>query len=84
MTCRACKHCGQEPRNQEFVCRHPDAGVVGVYIPIATAPSGHCGPERPKFEQHPLRTPEGDPRPPAPEVLDEFLAAYEIPEEPEE
>jgi hypothetical protein len=46
--------------DDDFCCGHPDAGVFGTYVRRAAAEGGHCGPTLPKFEQHPLRTPEGD------------------------
>lgn len=58
-TCKACRHCFMEP-DSDFCCGHPDAGSFGILIRHAIAEDGHCGPLRPKFEQHPLRTPEGD------------------------
>ena len=57
--CRACSYCYMEPDN-DFICGHPDAGVFGQILRVAAATDGHCGPSRPKFEQHPKRTPEGD------------------------
>lgn len=58
-SCKACRHCFMEP-DDDFCCGHPDAGVFGTYVRRAAAEGGHCGPTLPKFEQHPLRTPEGD------------------------
>lgn len=58
-SCKACRHCFMEP-DDDFCCGHPDAGVFGTYVRRAAAEGGHCGPNLPKFEQHPLRTPEGD------------------------
>ncbi len=57
--CRACRFCYMEP-DDDFVCGHKDAGQFGIYTKHAAAKGGHCGPERPKFEQHPLRHPNGD------------------------
>ena len=57
-TCLACKFCFMEP-DDDFTCGHPDAGPMVKYVRVAASSGGHCGPERPKFEQHPLRTPEG-------------------------
>jgi hypothetical protein len=45
--------------DDDFCCGHPDAGEVGTYVKRAAVEGGHCGPERPKFEQHPLRTADG-------------------------
>jgi hypothetical protein len=56
--CQACRWCFLEP-DDDFCCGHPDAGEAGTYIKHAAREGGHCGPERPKFEQHPHRTPEG-------------------------
>lgn len=57
--CKACCHSYCEPDADYIVCGHPDGGLFGAYIHRASGESGHCGPERPKFEQHPLRTAEG-------------------------
>lgn len=56
--CQACAHCFMEP-DDDFCCGHPDAGTMGIYVKHAAAPGGHCGPARPKFEQHPGRNPDG-------------------------
>lgn len=56
--CFACAHSFMEPDN-DLCCGHDDAGIVGTYTRRAAAPGGHCGPERPKFQQHPLRNPDG-------------------------
>lgn len=58
MTCLACRYCFMEP-DDDFCCGHPDAGPVGTYVNRAVADGGHCGPSRPKFEQHPLRNSDG-------------------------
>ena len=60
--CAACKYSFMELGN-ELVCGHPDAGMMGKFVRVAIAADGHCGPERPKFEQHPLRKPDGSLRP---------------------
>lgn len=57
--CDACAHCYMEPDDMNFVCGHPDAGTFGLYTRVAAGPGGHCGPERPKFKQHPLRKSDG-------------------------
>ena len=57
--CRACAHCFMEPDDMNFVCGHPDAGIVGTYVNRAAGVGGHCGPELPKFKQHPLRNANG-------------------------
>jgi len=57
--CRACRHSYMGPGDDEIVCGHPDAGMMGKYIRHASATDGHCGPLRPKFERHPLRHPDG-------------------------
>lgn len=57
--CHACAHSYMGPDDDKLVCGHTDAGVMGKYAEVATLPEGHCGPERPKFEQHPLRNPDG-------------------------
>jgi len=56
--CRACRYCFMEP-DDDFCCGHPDAGSVGQYVRVAASKDGHCGPQRPKFDQHPLRNPDG-------------------------
>lgn len=48
-----------EPSDLNYTCGHPDAGTFGVYTHRATAKDGHCGPERSKFKQHPLRNANG-------------------------
>ncbi len=48
-----------EPSDMNFTCGHPDAGAFGIYTHRATAEGGHCGPERSKFKQHPLRNADG-------------------------
>lgn len=67
--CHACKHSYMGPGDDELVCGHPDAGPMGEYARVASEGRvrsgavlpklGHCGPERAKFEQHPLRNPDG-------------------------
>lgn len=67
--CRACAHSYMGPGDDELVCGHADAGIVGTYARIASVglkhngsvdlSLAHCGPERAKFEQHPLRNPDG-------------------------
>lgn len=67
--CHACRYSFMEPDDTELVCGHKGAGVAGVYTRIAAdglARDGtvhlalaHCGPERLKFEQHPLRNEDG-------------------------
>lgn len=57
--CQACAHCFMEPDDMNFTCGHPDAGAFGIYVHRATSADGHCGPERPKFEQHPRRNTDG-------------------------
>lgn len=55
--CQACASCYLD--QMDFVCGHPDAGVFGKLVRVAVSPEGHCGPDRPKFKQHPLRKPDG-------------------------
>lgn len=57
--CYACKHSYMEPDDGRLVCGHKDAGSLGVYADRAVREGEHCGPERPKFGQHPLRNPDG-------------------------
>ncbi len=64
--CRACRFSFMGPNDSLLVCGHPDAGPIGRYTQsirnIGTGAAeieGHCGPARPKFEQHPLRNPDG-------------------------
>lgn len=60
-TCLACAHCGTEPDDPRFICGHKDAGEFGLYLRGLTVvqPAKHCGEERSKFEQHPLRNEDG-------------------------
>lgn len=61
--CKACAHCGSEPDEPYPICKHPDSGTMGLYVGNGRGPDsagGHCGPGRTKFEQHPLRTPNGE------------------------
>ena len=60
--CLACRYSFMEP-DDDLTCGHPDAGLVGLYVKHAAAPGGHCGPSRPKFDQHPLRNPDGTLKP---------------------
>lgn len=53
--CRACAHCFCEP-DDDFTCGHKDSGPMGLYV--ARGPVAHCG-DYTKFEQHPLRNPDG-------------------------
>lgn len=60
--CQACSFCYYEPDADYPICGHPDSGTMGLFVGNGhgpDSPGGHCGPERTKFEQHPLRTPEG-------------------------
>lgn len=59
LNCAACSYCFMEPSDMNFTCGHPDAGVFGKSVNHAASKKGHCGPDRPKFEQHPGRTPDG-------------------------
>jgi hypothetical protein len=46
-----------------IVCGHEDSGIFGIYLHSAKAPyreGEHCGPNRSKFEQHPMRQENGD------------------------
>lgn len=56
--CHACVHSFMEP-DDDLTCGHPDARSFGTYVKHAVKEDGHCGPTRPKFEQHPLRNPDG-------------------------
>lgn len=58
-TCYACARAGMGPDDPELVCAHPDGGFFGVWARKASAAGGHCGPDRPKSEQHPARNPDG-------------------------
>lgn len=67
--CHACAHSYQGPMDDELVCGHADAGSFGTYARLASdgrlrngstdLKQAHCGPSRTKFEQHPLRNPDG-------------------------
>jgi len=59
-TCRACAYSFMEP-DGPFCCGHRDAGPFG--LSLHRGPPQHCGPDRAKFTQHPLRTPAGDIKP---------------------
>lgn len=59
-SCKACAYCYMEPSDMNFVCGHPDAGIVGKYTRVAASKDGHCTENKIKFEQHPLRTEQGD------------------------
>lgn len=56
--CRACSFCSMEPDDDRLICGHPDAGPAGLYMD--PAPAKHCGPNRSKFKQHPMRNANGD------------------------
>lgn len=56
--CEKCAHCYMD-MDMDFICGHPDAGAFGKFLRVATAKDGHCGPERPKFKQHPKRVGSG-------------------------
>jgi hypothetical protein len=60
--CKACAHSYMEP-DDDLTCGHKDAGSMGTYTKHAAAPGGHCGPARPKFEQHPGRNADGTLKP---------------------
>lgn len=73
--CYACKHSYMEPDGDpRLICGHPDAGPMGQWAERivtsvgASSPEGHCGPERPKFEQHPHRNADGTLKPYRPTV----------------
>lgn len=56
--CRLCAHSYFEPDGDYPVCGHKDSGMFGLYVGNGHGPDtagGHCGPDRVKFEQHPLR-----------------------------
>lgn len=61
--CRACKHCYLD---DDFICGHEACGTFGRLTHIArsatqgTRGEGHCGPGATRFEQHPLRGPNGE------------------------
>jgi len=71
--CGACAHSYMGPSDNELVCGHPDAGGFGRYTSIAAEgrlrdgsidlSQAHCGPDRLKFEQHPLRNEDGSLKP---------------------
>lgn len=56
--CTACRFSYMEP-DSDLICGHKDAGTFGINARIASSKDGHCGPARPKFEQHPLRNTDG-------------------------
>ena len=55
-SCHACAFSAMGPDDEYLVCGHPDAGSGGSYI--RKEPLAHC-PGYSKFEQHPLRNPDG-------------------------
>lgn len=67
--CHACAHSYMGPSDDELVCGHKDSGLLGVWARVASdgrlrsgqidLKQAHCGPSRTKFEQHPLRNPNG-------------------------
>lgn len=61
--CKACAFSYMEP-DDDLTCGHKDADQpFGTYAHHASAPDGHCGPDRPKFEQHPGRNLNGTLKP---------------------
>ena len=56
--CRACKFCYLD--DMDFICGHSNAGQFGKLVRITSSENGHCGINRPKFKQHPLREENGD------------------------
>ena len=58
--CKACAYSGIEPQDMDLSCGHPDAGTFGVSL--RREPAEHC-PDRIKFQQHPLRNPDGTLKP---------------------
>lgn len=52
-SCADCKYCFMESSDMNFACGHPESGSLGIYINHGIPE--HCGPDRSKFEQHPLR-----------------------------
>ena len=59
-TCKACTYSGIEPNDMDLACGHPDAGTFGVSL--RREPAAHC-PDGIKFQQHPLRNPDGTLKP---------------------
>jgi len=57
--CTACQHSYMGPANKELVCGHKGAGLLGTYARLASGSDGHCGPEKLRFAQHPLRNTNG-------------------------
>lgn len=61
--CRACAFSYLDMESGNIVCGHEDSGIFGIYLHSAKAPyreGEHCGPNRSKFEQHPMRQENGD------------------------
>ena len=56
--CKSCKFSYMEPCDMNLICGHSDSGQMGLYV--LRGPAKHCGPERIKWEQHPMRTENGD------------------------
>lgn len=57
--CPACAFSFMGPGDDELVCGHKDTGPVGEYARFSVLTDAHCGPDRAKFQQHPLRNPDG-------------------------
>lgn len=58
--CKGCSYSFMEPSDMNLTCGHKDAGVFGIRPHLARMADGHCGPDAKKYEQHPLREPNGD------------------------
>lgn len=57
MNCHACRYSYMEPSGEAvLICGHRDAGFFGTYL--RKQPADHC-PSFIKFDQHPLRNPDG-------------------------
>lgn len=59
-TCSACAYSFMEP-DGPLCCGHKDSGPFG--LSLRRGPPQHCGPDRARFEQHPLRSPSGELKP---------------------
>lgn len=60
--CLACRFSYMEP-DSPLICGHPESGMFGLSLAGPASPrlkDGHCGEDGSKFEQHPLRGPNGE------------------------
>ena len=58
--CRACRHCGLYPKDNDFICGHPRAGEMGTFIQHLRKPDSFCTAAAEQFKQHPGRHSNGN------------------------